>query len=328
MPISKKDPNTICRRLPGFDYSRPFYYMVTLKRLPGLLPFSAIVSPGRCEMNGITRAFVHIIRDFYKRVPGLAPISCFTIMPDHLHLLLKIAEETADRPPANKTLDFYVKTLSTALSRAYWNVVAKAEFVSSQETKTKGVASPTPIFSPNWHDWIVKSKGQLEAFTRYIRENPARHWLRQTHREYFQRTNEVEFLNRKWYGYGNLALLQLPVLTPMRYSRKLLKGGDEWNAAVAQATRIGPGGAGIGTFMSPCEKACGHALGLAGGQWIVLSPEGFSERWHPGRQYERACAEGRMLFLSLWTASPSKPTNAELYERCHQMGDIIVNGLQ
>lgn len=117
------------------------------------------------------------------------------------------------------------------------------------------------------------------------------------------------------------------MLKPIRYSRKLSEGDAEWDAAIARASRIDPGGAGIGTFMSPCEKACGHALGLAGGRWIVLSPEGFGERWHPGRQYERACAEGRMLFLSLWTATPSKPTSAELYERCHQMGDIIVDGL-
>ena len=79
--------------------------------------------------------------------------------------------------------------------------------------------------------------------------------------------------------------------------------------------------------MSPCEKACGHALGLSGGRWVVLSPEGFGERWHPGRQYERFCAEGRMLFLSLWPAMTREPTKAELYDRCHLMGDIIVDGL-
>ena len=83
----------------------------------------------------------------------------------------------------------------------------------------------------------------------------------------------------------------------------------------------------IGTFMSPCEKACGHALGLAGGRWVVLSPEGFGERWHPSRQYERFCAEGRMLFLSLWPAMTREPTKAELYDRCHLMGDIIVFGI-
>ena len=96
---------------------------------------------------------------------------------------------------------------------------------------------------------------------------------------------------------------------------------------IARASRIGPGGAGVSTFMSPCEKACGHALGLAGGRWIVLSPEGFGERWHPGRQYEKFCAEGRMLFVSLWPAMAREPTRAELYERCHQMGDVVVEGL-
>ncbi len=331
MPISKKDPEIPCWRLPGFDYSRPFYYMVTLKRLPGLLPLSAIVSPGRCEMSGITRAFVHIIRDFHKRHPGLEPIECFTVMPDHLHLLFKLAEAPSNPSIAPRTLNFYVEALSKMLSKAYWKVVTTADSPALQTRLPTSVASspsPTPIFSTSWHDWIVKSKGQLEAFTQYIRENPARYWLRQTHREYFQRISEIEFLGHKWYGYSNPALLQLPVLTPMRYSRKLPKDGEEWKAAVSQAMRIGPGGAGIGTFLSPCEKACGHALGLAGGQWIVLSPEGFGERWHPGRQYEHACAKGRMLFLSLWTATPRKPTNAELYERCHQMGDIIVKGLQ
>ena len=42
-------------RLSGFDYSRPMFYMVTLKRLPGRQALSAIVEPGRCEMNPTTR---------------------------------------------------------------------------------------------------------------------------------------------------------------------------------------------------------------------------------------------------------------------------------
>ena len=34
-----------------------------------------------------------------------------------------------------------------------------------------------------------------------------------------------------------------------------------------------------------------------------------------------------MLFLSLWPAMTREPTKAELYDRCHLMGDIIVGGL-
>ena len=40
-------------------------------------------------------------------------------------------------------------------------------------------------FERDWHDWIVKKDGQLAAFTRYIRENPYRAWLRRQNRQYF-----------------------------------------------------------------------------------------------------------------------------------------------
>lgn len=344
-----------CWRLKGFDYTRPYFYMVTLKRLEGLSPLSAIVAPGRCEMNAITKAFVYVIRHFHERVKGLEPIACFSVMPDHIHLLIKIAgkvePQTYSFTSAGLTLTYYVATLSAALSRAYWEVVAKeserarllvgegerasllieqgerARRLVNEAALTKSFAYPS-VFSPDWHDWVVKCGDQLAIWTRYIRENPARSWLRHSHRAFFRRVNKVEFLGRTWHGYGNAALLKLPVLEPMRYSRKIKEGSPEWNAALERARRIGVGGAGVGTFMSPLEKACGHALGLSGGRWVVLSPEGFSERWHPGRQYERVCAEGRMLFLSLWEAEAREPTKAELYTRCHEMGDIIVAGLK
>ena len=75
-------------RLRGFDYSRPYFYMVTQRRLPGLRPFSAIVAPGRCAMNAITKAFVHIVRRYHERETAIAAIECFSIMPDHIHLLI------------------------------------------------------------------------------------------------------------------------------------------------------------------------------------------------------------------------------------------------
>ena len=320
-------------RLKGFDYSRPYYYMVTLRRLEGLSALSAIVAPGRCEMNAITKAFVHVIRHFHGRVAGVCPIQCFSVMPDHIHFLIKIAGEVESKTLSFKseglTLGFYVEELMAALSRAYWEVLAKADdgeakrvVLAARETKRFA-----PVFFADWHDWIVKCEGQLAAFTRYIRENPERSWLRKSHREYFKRVIALEFLGRTWYGYGNVKLLDLPMLEPFRCSRKWNEGSEEWCAAVARASRIGPGGAGVSTFMSPCEKACGHALGLAGGRWIVLSPDGFGERWHPSRQYEKFCAEGRMLFISLWPAMAREPTKAELYNRCHQMGDLVVAAL-
>lgn len=112
----------------------------------------------------------------------------------------------------------------------------------------------------------------------------------------------------------------------LQCSRKWAKDGKEWREAVTRAERIGPGGAGIGTFMSPCEKECGNAIFKAGGAIVMLVPEGLGERWHPTRNKEALCAKGRMLFLSLYEPSTKKPDRATLYLRCHEMGDLFAKG--
>lgn len=175
---------------------------------------------------------------------------------------------------------------------------------------------------------MSRKRGQLAAFRRYIRENPARAALRRANARFFQQVAPVEFLGRRWFAYGNRALLDLPVLVPFKGHRATAEGSPEWNALVESAARIGPGGAGVSTFMSPLEKACGNAIARAGGGLVVLSPEGFGPRWHPPREKERFCAAGRMLFLSLYEATARQPTRKELYDRCHEMVDIAQAGLQ
>ena len=352
-------------RLKGFDYTRPYFYMVTVKRAEGFPELARVVGDAAShylEPNAITRLFVDIIKTFHETWYCIEPITCFAVMPDHIHLLIKIRDIEK-----RVSLAVIVRMLMRALEKGYFAataggaaadalVVGATARTTLTETAGRvtdatagGAAARTTLieegrscacggsvrqhnaqhlFEFEWHDWIVSRDGQLTAFTRYIRENAERRWLRLSRSEYFRRVNEIEFLGRKWYGYGNAELLKLPVIEPFRCSRNWAEGGEEWNAAIARASRIGPGGAGISTFMSPCEKSCGHVLGLAGGRWIVLSPEGFGKRWHPGRAYERFCAEGRMLFISLWPAMAREPTKPELYQRCHEMGDLIVEAFE
>lgn len=311
-------------RLFGFDYKSPYFYMVTLKRIKGLEAFSQIGPDGLIE-NDLTRAFAAVIKTFHKKWRCLDEISPFVIMPDHLHLLIKI--KPVDE---RKSLSTLVWQLSRDLSREYWRIT-KGRSPSSQNPPAQGLASgrcvghlgaTDPIFEKDWHDWIVKKTGQLAAFRRYIKENPARAWARRINTRYFQSVREVEFLGRKWYGYGNLAILNAPVLHAFKGHRATAIDSKEATAIFAEAARIGPGGAGVSTFMTPLEKAIGNAIAKAGGTFIVLSPEGFGARWHPPRNKEKFCAQGRMLFLSLYPADTRQPTKKELYARCHEMVDL------
>ncbi len=338
-------------RLAGFDYKSPYFYMVTLKKHHEVAPFSQIASGAEVALDGngrkrylvaneITYAFAKTIKEFAGRWRGLSPIETFVVMPDHIHILFHI-KESGDQ----LALGSYVYQLEKALAKEYWKVLGRmgapqqnsdgvlrvntgagllgAGNMAGANQSGAGAPSCAHIFEADWHDWIVKADGQLAAFTRYIRENPKRAWLRAQNRRFFGEVRQIKFAGRDWFAYGNDALLELPVVKPFKCSRKWTKGGEEWNMALAEAERIGPGGAGVGTFMSPCEKECGNAIFKAGGSLIMLSPEGFGERWHPARNKEALCAKGRMLFLSLYGPQAAKPDNATLYRRCHEMGDVV-----
>lgn len=293
-------------RLLSFDYSRPFFYMVTLYCLPHRHALSEIIAPGKCQLNPITFAMVKCIRIFHEACPVIAPIECFSIMPDHIHLLIRIAHQS---PTHTLRLEAIVALLTQLLEGAYTEITGQRP----------------PLFDAAWHDWIISAQGQLPAFTRYIRENPKRHWLRHENRHYFSQVRALTFLGRKWHAYGNTALIETPVIEGFRCSRKWTPNSPEWATALTHASRLGPACAGIGTFMSPCEKACGNAIYQAGGALILLSPEGFSARWHPARNQEKLCAQGRLLILSLWEASAARPDKATLYTRCHELGDLITH---
>ena len=59
----------------------------------------------------------------------------------------------------------------------------------------------------------------------------------------------------------------------------------------------------------------------AGGALIVLSMQGFGERWHPGEKQERLCAAGRMLYLSPYEPQGAKLDKREMHIRAHALVD-------
>jgi hypothetical protein len=297
------------------------FYMVTIKCRAGVQKLSEIVAPGKCQMNAITRAIVNCIRNFHLGCEAIAPIECFSIMPDHIHLLIKIVDRgTTLREQGVGGVAYGGVAIRILRLETIIDLLMQA--LEGRYREVTGIREQ--VFEAGWHDWIVAARGQLAAFTRYIRENPRRAFLRAENRRYFTSVQSVSFAGREWFAYGNTALLELPVIEPFRCSRKWAKDGAEWREAVGRAERIGPGGAGCGTFMSPCEKDCGNAIYQAGGALIVLSPEGFAPKWHPPRNKEALCAKGRMLFLSLWEPAAARPDNATRYKRCHEMGDVLL----
>ena len=74
-------------------------------------------------------------------------------------------------------------------------------------------------------------------------------------------------------------------------------------------------------FLSPLEKEAGNEIIKAGGALIVLSMQGFGERWHPVERQERLCAAGRLLYLSPYEPQAAKLDKREMYIRAHALVD-------
>ena len=340
-------------RLPGFDYKRPFFYMVTLKALPPQKraasrpgsaggppgpPFSAIAPDGRILSNPITEAFERVLAAFPKQWPWVASFSPHAIMPDHLHLMVKLGgSRAAGAAPAKPVaLGTLIGQLKKHLRAAYWEVVQGGLPAVGAQVGA-GTAKPPDIFEPDFHDWIVKKEGQLAAFRTYILENGPRAARRRANRQYFTRARQIDFRGSRYWAYGNEALLELPAIVAIKGHRRPMggreatlqdPGGRETalqnlgrEGLLAAASRIGPGGAGLSTFLSPLEKEAGNAILKAGGSLIVLSMEGFPERWHPSEKQERWCAAGRMLYLSPFEPRAAKLTRQEMHMRAHALVD-------
>lgn len=323
------------QRLKGFDYRTPYYYMITIHARGDVPEAFSGLGPQGCILSPVTRAFLRVIRQLHVQFPEIDPVTCFTIMPDHVHLLVRL------RDACGHSVIGISEALKENLAQAYYHVAGIP--LPPAPPGCQGFLSlASHVFVPGFHDYIVKKAGQLQRFTRYIRTNPQRAWARRQARAqgWFNRVHRVVFMGRTWYAYGNTALLEVPLIVPLKGHRATLPGSPEWNRLLDLAARLGPGAAGVSTFMSAHEKACGRAIGLAGGNWIVLSPDGFPPagdgkgyetpageptRWHPSERQEKWCARGRMVFLSLWEGGPRRPSRAELYQRCHEMGDLFAS---
>ncbi len=290
-------------RLFNWDYTRPFFYMVTIRRLPGLPPLSRLDPNDPFGIDPtcpITLALRDTIRKFVEASPGIEAISPYVIMPDHLHLLIKLN----DRPEGKSLI-------------SYMNILLRVLRNTCQKEWNLGHA---PVFSDDWHDLIVKKVKQLANFNRYIRDNPKMAMLRQSHREKFYCYRGY----RHWrLGdtpcdlVGNPELLDEPAVLAVKVSRSVAPGTPEWQKLETFYDNWRPGATAIGTWWSKGEKMAYQKILDNGGNVVVLCPDGFGERWHPtGEEAQALCAEGRLLFLSPYPAHTAQLPPGETRTRC------------
>ncbi len=296
-------------RMFAWDYRRPYFYMVTLNCLPDLPPLSVLKDDAEWGYDPcfpMTRVLAGTIRTFVAESPGIESISPYILMPDHIHLLIKIADV-----PERLALGTYVKILKARLREAYCQQAQRA----------------TPLFQPGYHDLIVKKANQLANFRHYIRDNPKMRLLRQQSRDKFYCYRQFSHWRLGEQAFdlvGNPELLSEPATVAIRISRSVLEESAEWNKTMAWFDRWKPGMTAVGTWWSKGEQAAYQKILERGGNIILLSPEGFPERWHPTGQAQHHCAEGRLLYLSPYAPFAQQLPIGTLRQRCLALNALAI----
>lgn len=291
-------------RAPWIDYSLPRYWLVTLRKAPGVPPFTVLARDHEgMEETPVTRAFRETFRRFLRESPGVAELNPAVVMPDHLHFIIRLSED-----PARLRLPAYVSILMRRLRDAH--------------RAATGIAGP--VFESAWHDLLVRRAGQLARFRHYVNDNPRWARLRAAFPDRLRRTPAF----RHWRLpvpadlFGDPSLLDAPDLLPLRLSRRLLPGTPEWEAALAPLARWRPGMAAVGTWRSRAEQEALRRIAAAGGLLLALEPEGIGPRWHPSEFRRQLTAEGRLLSLSPYPFSPARLPPGLTRRRCLELNAL------
>lgn len=259
------------------DYRSRCIYHITILKAAGIPAFGGLC--GNYPTVGIARSPLgSIIEKNIRNISGIdsnLKILQYSIMPDHLHLLLFVTA------PTDLHLGQYIGKFKILIHQDYRELT--------------GIDSP--IFEEDFYDCILHKGRSLDTLYRYIRENPRRLAVRRAFPEYFRRTNSLRIGEGIYQAYGNFQLLENPfreqvVVHCADSEDTRRKSLEEWLYTAAN------GGVLVSPFISPAEKAVREQAEALGSRLILIVPEILGERYKPvGHDFD-LCESGRMLILS------------------------------
>jgi len=163
-------------RLPGYDYTQPGAYFITICTYNGQHLLGEVVDGAMC-----LNAYGQIVQEEWFRTADLRPYvrleaDEFVVMPNHVHGILWTVDNDdvgaqrrcAPTEPVGGTTSANVKPGSLgAIIRAFKSAVTK------RINQMRGTPS-APVWQRNYWEHIIRDERALRAIRRYIINNPLR----------------------------------------------------------------------------------------------------------------------------------------------------------
>lgn len=279
MKEENKTPHIL--RAKWMDYKDPAILMLTLVT-EDRLPLLGKLVGDKIKQTPIGQKVAEEIQKIptYDGAQSIE-IYSYTVMPDHIHILLRIHE----RIPLH--IGNYIRWFKKQCNDSFHALGG----------------SITRIFAHEYHDRILKGKHQLEHMARYIQDNPKRLALKQANKELFIIKQNIHLNSVPCTTMGNIFLAEYPIKQVIQCSRKLTQEQiDEQKAQCLIEAQEGI--IHITAAISEGEKQIARALREAEYPIIILLHEGFPKTdsphycyYKPAGVYFEACAKGKLLLV-------------------------------
>lgn len=296
------------RRAFHHDYMAPSFYMITSTVHPYVPALSTIPSDALDNIKSgeiispVLTPLGLAIRDKIEGLVSFRPefeILDYVIMPDHIHIVIHVKSRL------KKMLGRELAGFFGSCSKIYCQIYKLEEFRS--------------LFQP-FHDRIIYNDIQLQRTLNYVRDNPRRYLIKKRHPDLFRRYIHLEIAGRDYAAYGNIFLLRMPEIFPVRIHRRWSPYEfDDYRRKCSLS--VSNGAVLISPAIHPVEKEIMNAATESGAPVIYLTDQGYEERFKPkGRKFE-LCSEGKLLLLAPWPENTGRKSGAG-YSEFHLMNEL------
>jgi len=361
------------RRAEWQDYGGTGLYMITLcidGRHPLFGHLEGIISAKRGQTD-----FPHIvlsplgrtvlegelpkIHRFYPQIE----VWQVAMMPDHLHLLLYVAEPL----PQGKRLGDIIRSFKGGCSRAWWGSSAAQETALKSTGTTaapvpalssavkpsppvpslSGAVKPSPpvpalssavkpspqrasLFEAGYHDRIIKRPGMLDIIKRYMNDNPLRALMRRQLPHLMERRLHLHIGTQDYAAFGALFLLKRAEKEQVFFHRRDAATGlptEQTDAYRQERERLlaeaREGVVLVSPAISRGEKMVIDAAIEEGLPVIHLQKEPIAQYWKPELRRFEACARGSLLIMAPWGLDEHSPSDFASFHRLNDFAAEI-----
>jgi hypothetical protein len=301
------------RRKEGHDYAAPGIYLITvttanrqriLGKLTGASPDEASILPTTLG-EYVIAAFRKMAAMVTEKTGSRIQVYQYQLMPDHFHGILRIH----DALPEGWHLSRMIGAWKGDCSREYWRqqdaAAENAALTHGAPNKgngalTHGEQDKEPLFAPGYNDKILYHEGQLEAWYKYLHDNPRRLWLKYHFPNRFRKIFDFK-AGKQGHSYtaiGNTFLITYPERVQVRCHRNL--SAEEIQAEVEHYMSLARGGAVlVSPFISSAEKAVYEAAYKEKLKIIRIVNRGLDGKFiYPTGRDLKGCSAGFMLVLA------------------------------